>query len=189
MGLYIIIFFRNDLDSTLSPFIFNHLIRCFWPVSGTLMTQKEKLSSYFVFLRYFQIHIFCFIFNFGSKKLPTIFSSKGSNPKKKVLTFGHCPCHMSCVTCHLSPGTWQKDYFFLFKKNNKSKKKYIYSSEKKLTKWWSQSVEGLLSTGPTPSSLFRNDKLQPFGWAGGIDSLSLLCVYCKHTSSSFNLCI
>ena len=42
-------------------------------------------------------------------------------------------CHMSCVTCHMSP-------FFLL----------LFP-----TKWWSLSVEGMLSTGPTPSSFDR----------------------------------
>ena len=41
-------------------------------------------------------------------------------------------CHMSRVTCHVS-----LFFFFLF-----------------WIKWWSLSVEGLLSTGPTPSSLY-----------------------------------
>ena len=43
---------------------------------------------------------------------------------------------MSRVTCHMSRVTC--NFFFLLKK---------------FTKWWSYSVEGLLSTGPTPSSL------------------------------------
>ena len=46
-------------------------------------------------------------------------------------------CHMSPATCHLSPVTCQK----------------ISQLQKKFTKWWSQLVKGLLSTGPTPSSL------------------------------------
>ena len=40
----------------------------------------------------------------------------------------HLSCHLSCVTCHT---------FFLGGAG---------------TKWWSLTVEGLLSTGPTPSS-------------------------------------
>ena len=60
----------------------------------------------------------------------------------------HVNCHLSHVKCHLSPVTCQKCFyiFFYYKKN-----KYI-SLKKNWTKWWSQSVEGLLSTGPTPSS-------------------------------------
>ena len=45
----------------------------------------------------------------------------------------HVTCRMAHVTCHMSRVTCN---FFL-------------------TKWWSSSVEGLLSTGPTPSSLYR----------------------------------
>ena len=45
----------------------------------------------------------------------------------------HVTCHMSRVTCHMSR---VKCFFFVF-----------------FTKWWSLSVEGLLSTGPTLSSL------------------------------------
>ena len=107
-------------------------------MSGVLMTQKEKLSSYFVFLRYFQIPIFCFILNFGSKKLPTIFSSKGSNPEKKGAYFW--TLSMSHVMCHVSPFTWRmakKNYvffcfflFFSFFLNNKKKYIYIYFRKK-----------------------------------------------------------
>ena len=56
-------------------------------------------------------------------------------------------CHMSRVTCHVSRVTCHMSLFFF------------------QTKWWSLSVEGLLSTGPTPSSLgngwltdWNNDK-------------------------------
>ena len=44
--------------------------------------------------------------------------------------------HLSCVTCHVSHVTHHFSFFSFF-----------------WTKWWSLSVEGLLSTGPTPSSL------------------------------------
>ena len=47
----------------------------------------------------------------------------------------HIMCHVSHVTCHLSHVT------------------LFYSSFLFRTKWWSLLVEGLLSTGPTPSSL------------------------------------
>ena len=50
--------------------------------------------------------------------------------------------HVSCVTCHLSPVTCHMSHFFLYPPKN-------------WTKWWSQSVEDLLSTGPTPSSFNR----------------------------------
>ena len=49
-------------------------------------------------------------------------------------------CHMSYVTCHMSRVTCHVSYV---------KKKKL----KNVIKWWSLSVEGLLSTGPTPSSL------------------------------------
>ena len=45
----------------------------------------------------------------------------------------HVTCHMSHVTCHVSHVTFFLLLFFC-------------------TIWWSLSVEGLLSTGPTPSS-------------------------------------
>ena len=46
-------------------------------------------------------------------------------------------CHMSHATCHLSCIQCPMSHFFLS----------FFSS-----KWWSQLVEGLLLTGPTPSS-------------------------------------
>ena len=49
-------------------------------------------------------------------------------------------CHMSRVTCHMS--RFFSRFFLLF---------FFFSFFQ--TKWWSLSVEGLLSTGPTPSSL------------------------------------
>ena len=50
------------------------------------------------------------------------------------------PCHISCVTCHLSHVTCQVSRVtFIF---------FFFS----FTKWYSSLVEGLLSTGPTPSS-------------------------------------
>ena len=48
----------------------------------------------------------------------------------------HVACHMSHVTCHVSHVICHMSH--VFKKN--------------LTKWWSLSVEGLLSTGPTLSN-------------------------------------
>ena len=45
-------------------------------------------------------------------------------------------CHMSCVTCYNIYIYFLADLFFF-------------------TKWWSLSVEGLLSMGPTPSSSQR----------------------------------
>ena len=44
-------------------------------------------------------------------------------------------CHVSLVTCHVSRVTCHMSLFFR-------------------TKWWSLSVEGLLSTGPTQSSFY-----------------------------------
>ena len=70
----------------------------------------------------------------------------------------HTMCHLSCVTRHVSPthlphvGFRNKKYicisiyfFFIFSVNK---------VEKNWTKGWSQSVEALLSTGPTQSSFF-----------------------------------
>ena len=54
--------------------------------------------------------------------------------------------HMSCVTCHVLPVTCHLSHvIFLF----------VYPL-KNWTKWWSWTVEGLLSTVPTPSSFFNN---------------------------------
>ena len=50
-------------------------------------------------------------------------------------------CHMSCVRCHVSGVTCNMSHVTFF-----------------LNKWWSYSVEGLLSMGPTPSS-FVEDKI------------------------------
>ena len=62
-------------------------------------------------------------------------------------------CHMSPVICHLSPVTWQHFFLhFFFIKKRRSKKDFFSSFKINWTKWWSWSVEGLLSTGPTPSS-------------------------------------
>ena len=64
----------------------------------------------------------------------------------------HVTCHVSSVTCHLSPVTCHLSHvnkndftFFLFKK---------ITFRKNWTKQWSQLVQGLLSTEPTPSSFF-----------------------------------
>ena len=59
-------------------------------------------------------------------------------------------CHVLHVTCHVSPVI--VIFYFLF-----IKKKIIITTflMKKFTKWWSQSVEGLLSKGPTPSSFIH----------------------------------
>ena len=46
----------------------------------------------------------------------------------------HVICHVPCVTCHMSCVTCHMSHFFF-------------------TKWWLLLVEGLLSMGPTPSSL------------------------------------
>ena len=61
----------------------------------------------------------------------------------------HVTCHISRVRCHVSGVTCQVShvrchFFFSFF----------------LTKWWSFLGEGLLSTGPTPSSLSRQTDSQ-----------------------------
>ena len=53
------------------------------------------------------------------------------NVSRVTCHMSHVMCHMSGVTCHVS----HVIIFFFFR-----------------TIWWSLSVEGLLSTGPTPSS-------------------------------------
>ena len=78
----------------------------------------------------------------------------------------HVPCHLSPVMCHVSCVTFHmSNYFFYLKKK-------MFFCLKKMDKvvelvsggsiingaypvqflWWSQSVEGLLSAGPTPCS-------------------------------------
>ena len=60
-----------------------------------------------------------------------------------MFTFNHVSCvicHMSHVTCHMSSVTCLMSQFLI--------NCFFF------TKLWSQSVEGLLSTGPTPSSFF-----------------------------------
>ena len=49
----------------------------------------------------------------------------------------HVTCHMSCVRCQVSGVRCHIFILFIFLGG---------------TKWWNYSVEGLLSTGPTPSS-------------------------------------
>ena len=58
----------------------------------------------------------------------------------------HVTCHMSWVTCHVSHVKCCVFFFVSF------------------TKWWSLSVEGLLSTGCTPSSLFTKSVI----WAKSV---------------------
>ena len=53
----------------------------------------------------------------------------------------HVTCHVSGVMCHLSGVTWQVSGLTFFSS-------YFFQ-----TKWLSQSVEGLLSTGHTSSSV------------------------------------
>ena len=62
------------------------------------------------------------------------------HPPQRVMCHVSCVmCHVSHVTCHVSHVTCH--YFFY----------YIFFC---LIKCWKYSVEGLLSTGPTPSSLW-----------------------------------
>ena len=63
-------------------------------------------------------------------------------------------CHMSRVTYHVSPVTCHKTIFFdICCKKKRKEIIFIYiCSETNWTMWWSQSVEGLLSMGPTLSS-------------------------------------
>ena len=51
-------------------------------------------------------------------------------------------CHMSCVTCHVSHVMCHTSFYLFI---------FIFLR----TKWWSLSVEGLLSTGLTPSSFYN----------------------------------
>ena len=60
-------------------------------------------------------------------------------PKHVMCHVSRVTCHVSHVTCHVSHVTCHMSHIlFIF---------FIF-----WTMWWSLSVEGLLSTGPTPSS-------------------------------------
>ena len=64
--------------------------------------------------------------------------------------WSHVTCHVSCVRCHVSRvlcHVLASGVAFF----------YFYLG----TKWWSQSVEGLLSMGPTQSSLFVKTSSEP----------------------------
>ena len=79
----------------------------------------------------------------------------------------HVTCHVSPVTCHLSRVTSHLSHdkifffitFFFIKITYQNKKNADFSASltKNWTKWWSWSLEGMLSTGPTLSSLKSNE--------------------------------
>ena len=69
-------------------------------------------------------------------------------------------CHLSCVTCHLLHVKKIFYIFFIFKKNKRIL--FLFIFQRILTKWRSYSVEGLLSTGHTPSSFKCNKVLIVF---------------------------
>ena len=71
----------------------------------------------------------------------------------------HVSSHVSCVTYHVTRNMSR----VTCKKRKRKKKK------KKRKEWWSQSVEGLLSIRPTPSSLVMN-KLTVSTSSGAIQS-------------------
>ena len=60
------------------------------------------------------------------------------------MNLSHFTCNVSHVTCHVSLILVLFCFLFIF---------FIYFF---LTKWWSHLLEGLLSTGLTPSSSFGN---------------------------------
>ena len=60
-------------------------------------------------------------------------------------------CHMSHVTCNLSPVTGQNIFFLHFFIKEKNTDFFCHR-----TKWCSMLVEGLLSMGPTPSSFMKS---------------------------------
>ena len=78
------------------------------------------------------------------------------NPKS--LELGSCfermftPRHVSHVICQVSRVTCQVSGVMC---QVSSVRCQIIKKKKKMKKWWSSSVEGLLSTGPTPSSFLR----------------------------------
>ena len=61
----------------------------------------------------------------------------------------HVMCHVSRVTCHVSP---VKCNFFCFFEILIIFLFFFFFVKNIWTTWWNQSVEGLLSTEPTPSS-------------------------------------
>ena len=69
-------------------------------------------------------------------------------------------CQVSHVTYHVSCVTCQKKFNFFYKKKKKNNFFVILKTNWTTSTWWSQSVEGLLSTGPTPSS-FHPHKRKP----------------------------
>ena len=87
-------------------------------------------------------------------------------------------CHVSAVTCHLSHVICHLTHVKQFFLKHLIKKIYINILFKKWTKWQSQSVEGLLPTGPTPSSLMRQY----------VQYIMLLSCFCSfHTAYRKNL--
>ena len=58
-------------------------------------------------------------------------------------------CHVSHVTCRMPCVTYHVSHVTCHMSNVTCEEK---KEDKNVIKWWSQSVEGLLSTGPTPSS-------------------------------------
>ena len=73
----------------------------------------------------------------------------------RMFTPHHVPCvmcHISCVTCHMSPVTCPISNVTFFS--------FFFITKLCWTRWWSQSVEGLLSTGSTPSSFSHTTHIE-----------------------------
>ena len=81
----------------------------------------------------------CLIYFTGMVYFKNTVFGRMFTPPKRVM------CHVSRVTCHVSRVTCHVSFFLLL---------FFFF----WTKWWSLLVEGLLSTGPTPSSF------HPYTW-------------------------
>ena len=90
----------------------------------------------------------------------------------------HFTCHVSHVTCHVSRVTCHNFFLFFFS--------FFFR-----TKWWSLSVEGLLSTGPTPSSFNSITILPLFHFLlfdiKYLGSFLLNCDYCQNAKMEWGL--
>jgi hypothetical protein len=84
-------------------------------------------------------------------------------------------CHVSHVTCHVSHVIFFPSFF--------------------RTKWWSLSVEGLLSTGPTPSSFSYRCLHNCYSFMTGMSSYNsqltpvFWCILRKEVQQSSPLCL
>ena len=114
-----------------------------WTVAG----QSRTVSYEYIFLHSIQgvIHsLGDWVSHHFQKQSSKHLYFQNLNKGPDIFREGSPPptCHASCVTCHMShvmchvSHVKYHNYYYFF-----------------VTKWWSLSVEGVLSTGPTRSSL------------------------------------